>query len=221
MNYCSKCGISEDRAILYDAVSLEGVVSFCKKCLKDEQLPVVGRSKVPEEEPKKLSVRERLMKLSGKNNSLSKKNIESEKKPNPELESQNEMLRAVVEKNLRERIIGPVNESMNLIENFHWILMRARRRKCLTKSQLSEKIKEPESIINALEKGLVPSNSERAIAKLENYLSVNIRKRDKSENEVEKLKEKIGEGEVEFDELTTKTLTIEDLRELKERKFKQ
>ena len=218
MEYCSKCGISGDRTILYEAISSEGIKAFCRTCLKDEKLPILGRMKAPREESPRMSVRERLLRLSNQGTQKSRnEDFSGSKAPNPELEAQNEMLRSVVERNLREGIIGEAKNNVELMDNFHWILMRARRRKCLTRSQLSEKIKEPESAIAALEKGLIPPNSERLINKLENYLSVNVRKRKRGENEIEMLKEKIVKEGVEFDELTTKTLTIEDLRELKEK----
>ena len=40
---CAKCGISSDRALLFDAIAGKGIVKICKKCSFDEHLPIITR----------------------------------------------------------------------------------------------------------------------------------------------------------------------------------
>jgi acyl-CoA synthetase (AMP-forming)/AMP-acid ligase II len=76
------------------------------------------------------------------------------------LTSQEVTLKDIVNRKYQDRMAGrierkPVEE---LISNFHWVIMRARRLKKLTQEQVAQKIGEPESAVKLAEQGIFPDN---------------------------------------------------------------
>jgi len=57
----------------------------------------------------------------------------------------------------------PEQKKLNLIEHFHWELMKLRRRKGLTQQQLAENLGESEIAIQMMEKSKLPENAETLI----------------------------------------------------------
>ena len=102
MEKCINCGISETSTLLFYAISNEGIVKMCGKCLKEKNLPRIKRfasgNNLMEEEPKQ-SVYERLSKLSGykKEETLNPKKT-PEINLNPEQKEENQKLKEIVEK---------------------------------------------------------------------------------------------------------------------------
>jgi transcriptional regulator with XRE-family HTH domain len=70
----------------------------------------------------------------------------------------------------------PERNKLNLIEHFHWEIMRNRRRKGLSHEKLAENLGESSIAIAMLEKGKVPENAENLIKKLEQFFQVKLRK---------------------------------------------
>jgi len=211
MDKCFKCEVSGDRALLFGAVSEKGIVKICRKCSFEENIPIMKYLK--EEVEKRPTVYERLSRLSG----VEKK---SDVNKNPELER-------VVNENFKKQVLD--ENPFGLVDNFHWIIMRARRNKKLTQKQFAEAIEESEEAIIMAEKGILPKNDFVLVNKIENYLKIRIKDelaREKSfEKEVEKVKEgflqNVERDKIKFDDITTKTLTIADLQEMKKKREKE
>lgn len=108
--------------------------------------------------------------------------------------------------------INEKKEFLDLIDNFHWIIMRARRLKHLTAEQLGKELGESEKTIKLAEKGFLPTNYQSFIRKIEEKLSIRIFKEEAREN-MRNQTRKLG-----FDPLTTKSLTISDLQKMKRKK---
>ena len=163
MSECFKCGVSEERAILYDAISGKGIVKICRHCSIVENLPIIR--KVVEETSEKKSP-ERIPGRSGMRSYVR----------NP---SGDDMaLRNLVEKNFKQNMKEDLELKKTLVDNFHWALMRARRAKHLPQEQLARAIKESHIAIQTLEMGVVPERSREIISKLEIYLFVKLRKQN-------------------------------------------
>ena len=87
-------------------------------------------------------------------------------------------------------------------------------------------IEESEEAIKMAEQGILPKNDFLLVSKIENYLGIRIRDelfREQSfDEEVEKVKENFSQSvekdKIKFDEVTTKTLTIADLQEMKKKR---
>lgn len=199
---CFKC--EKDYGHLIDVISKEGIVKVCQDCLREEDLPIVSR-RTPVSKPPFLRTPPKRYEKS------------------PELKRQEKELKKILDRNYTS-----VNESKpsDLVDNFHWILMRARRMKKLTQEQFAKEIKESETAIKMAEKGTLPEKYPELIKKIEAYLSIRLFKEnpiDKSfEREVEIVKENLVQGaekgDLKFNDLTTRTLTISDLQDMKKQK---
>lgn len=216
---CFKCGISGEKALLFDAVSNKGIVKICRKCSYSEDIPIIKKFEDSDRfNEKKQTVYERLSGFRNSRDDIYKeKNILTNK--------QDEDLRYLVEKNILES--AQTSRKMeNLVDNFHWIIMRVRRSKKLTQEQFAEKIGESVALIKLAEKGIIPEGKENFVKKLENNLRVKLtsdRATSKSfDEEVEVIKNDLTKladsGNLGFNDSTTKTLTISDLREMRQKR---
>ncbi|MFH1585581.1 MAG: hypothetical protein ABIB79_02350 [archaeon] len=222
MAWCFKCGISGDKKILYEAISREGIVKICMDCSYKEDIPVINKKeeeikpRLLAREPtlqKRSTVYERLSRMSGYQAPVPEKE--------PELKKQETSLKKMVEKNYEDKI-QQAKPREDLIDNFHWIIMRTRRRKKVTQEQMAREIAEPESAVKMAEQGVI--TDDRLIRKIESYLGIKIRKEqfieESSMTQFEYDKQMIIERvkspeEIKFDQETSKTLTISDLQRLK------
>lgn len=199
MEECFKCHVPETKALLFDAILPDGIVKICSKCSPEEDIPIIKDTLFQKIE-KQQTVRERLSKLSGINN------VE---KTSFKLKEKNE-LRKLVNDNYIFKENLKLKE--DLIRNFHWVVLRARRLKHLTQEQLAQEINEPGIVIRKIETGSAPEKRD-IIIKLEKCL--NIRLTIKSEvQESSEIKE-------EFDIKNFEDLTIYDLYEMDKKKDKE
>jgi len=215
MEYCYKCGIPETKVLLFDVVTYDGISKICRKCAYNENIPIIKKHDFPKDEQK--TVHERLSAISN----IPKKEIKSR-----ELEKEETSLKEMVNRNFRISVGSQgLRSSSDLIRNFHWVVMRARRMKHLTKSQLADAIHEPEIAIRMIERGLVPK-SNKFVDKLENFLKISIREHEnKKEEFLQEIKsefmelnddEVLEDNNLDIDKL--KSLTVSDLQEMKKNK---
>lgn len=209
---CFNCNVSGDKVMLFDAISGKGIVKICEKCSSEERWPIVRKPTIFQlkESVKKYSVYERLSRSSGivqKEESLRKR----------ELEKIEKTLKEEADKNYEQKIQSKQEPRSDLIDNFHWIIMRARRLKKLTQEQLAKEISEPEAAIKIAEKGIVPEGYS-LVTKLENFLGIKIVKGESVRKHEEESDESKFEDsrEVSFDTSIVKNLTIDDLKKMKE-----
>lgn len=234
---CSICGISDKMRNVSQALGSKGIVFACDRCASNEGLVTVKKPRVIE--PARESVYERMARLAG-----------VEAKPQPERPllrgTQDKNLRQIVDKNY-ERKIAPqkflLKKRVDLVDNFHWMIMRVRRVKGLTQAQMAERIGEPEAAVKMAEQGVVPEGY-ALVDKLERFLGIRIiKQRDLSlpikkqeqhltrqltppqasvPSRMEKPVQKAvssavhEEKKVVFDKSTISTLTIADLKRMKD-----
>ena len=231
MAECYKCGVSDERERLFDAISNKGVVKLCRNCSEDEELPLVQPVDLNKPEKTK-SVYERLSAMANldpekhkrmlmekaKEDSLKRYKYNREK-----IREENATLKSVIDSRYEK---NKQQQRTDLVPNFHWIIMRARRLKKLTQKQLADNIGEPENMITSAESGTILANSDSLVGKLENYLGIKIRKGEtpytsttksgiKEDTERKEIRERF-EKEGKFDAKTTENLTIADLKEMDE-----
>ncbi|MFH1327227.1 MAG: helix-turn-helix domain-containing protein [archaeon] len=213
---CFQCRISGDKAILFDAICEKGIVKVCEKCSFKESIPIIRKPTNFQlrESEKRQTVHERLSRVAG---------LSTEKKvpENKELKRQETSLRDIIDRNFESKIKETKTRD-DLVDNFHWILMRVRRLKKITQEQLAEKIGESAAAIKMAEKGVVP-NGYVLIRKLENYLGVKLIKQEFALKEIKPIEvveraEFLGRSEDIFKEDVTRNLTIADLQEMKKKK---
>ena len=211
---CFKCGVSGERVRLFDAISGKGIVKICKECASKEHMPIIRKpseiftNQVLYDDLKERgkTVYERLSCMSG---------IKTEEKRNfksSELKQQETTFENIINKNFKTQIKEELKPRSDLVDNFHWVIMRARRSKHITQEQLAEAIAEPGAAIKMAERGILPENNYKLVNKLENYLGIKLVKKEFAEKIEERPKE------ISFNSITTKSLTISDLQEMKKRR---
>ena len=203
---CFKCGATKDKAILFDVISSKGIRHICNDCYKNENLPIVEKHDFRERNAEKhLTVHERLVAASGIDN-VRQKTFEE----NKEILKQNLKLKDVVNTNFK-KTLDKITPREDLIPNFHWVVMRARRMKHITQGKMAEIIAEPELSIKMLEEGIVGKDSDVLIQKIERYLDINL-----FNCPAMKIEEPVPSGEItEFaiDDVKNQDLVIADLKE--------
>lgn len=167
MKECYICGIGEDKSVLYDGISEEGVVSICRKCYLKNDIPLVEKKTSDAGFERRTTVRERLSSMAG----LDKRKINfPEKKDNP----QDENLKKIIEKNFKENLPKEKISYEDLVDNFHWAIMMKRRSKKLSQEQFAQMIFEPVIVVEHLEKGKLPKDYYQLLRKVERILEIKL-----------------------------------------------
>lgn len=163
---CERCGVSENEVRILDAIPDGRIAKFCERCAIIENITIIQKPKANQiKESEVEGIYERMQRLSG---------ITSLKKPERrDLVLRQDRLKELETNPLLEL---PEKKNLNLIEYFHWEIMKNRRRKGLTQQQLARAIGESETAVQMIENGKLPANAEPLINKLEQFLRVRLRK---------------------------------------------
>lgn len=217
MANCFRCGISSEAVPLYDAITGEGLVKVCANCNIKENLPLIRTVDASKGE-RKLTVYERMTKISGV--SPTNKDI---RKREEEKRKENEELKQVMDKKMREELYSSntkkdISGESNLVRNFHWEILKARRDRRLSQAQLADVIGESEVAIRMAERGILPRERERIVKKLESYLRIKLTRDNFSgiPNQVIGQKTETAEIEVPIEEIKKK-FSIRELLGLKKK----
>lgn len=227
MAECIKCEISDEKALLFDAISKEGIVKICRRCNLEEELPLIESVKEEEGIERERNVYNRLSKYAGIDPREHRKKFGPGGEIKEDLsKKEDKKLKDIVDENYKKSVPDEKTKREDLIYNFHWVIMRERRKKKLTQSQLAHELREPEQAIKMIEQGYIPEEGgNRLILKLESFLKVNITKKplvvsdETRYREIDPTKIQIEQDFKEsgnFDVMTTKHLTISDLKRMKQ-----
>lgn len=209
--WCSRCGISSDKTRLLDVISPEGIVKLCGNCAIAEGFPVIKKPTTSQLiEAEKPAYYGRHYSL-GSNTKETAKRIKEFGKPVPGAE--NISLKELVDKNYKEKIKENKGPRTDLVDNFHWIIMRARRLKKLTQKELAKEISEAEAAIIMAEKGILPEDDYKLVKKLESYLGVNLIKNETRKSLATQKEPPARILKIDPDSM--KNLTIDDLRRIR------
>jgi len=205
MEQCFKCGITEDKALLYDVITGEGIQKVCRKCSHKEDAPIMRNKDSLElkEFERKQDIYERISRVSG---------IDNKRKLNPSnlsIKREDVGLRDLVEKNVNVGLNKDAKPREDLIDNFHWVIKRVRRLKHMTAKQFAEKIGEIEKTIILAEQGVVPEGYD-LINKIENTLNIRLIK-EAARQKVSVVSDK----KLSFNPYSSEELTIADLQAMK------
>jgi len=72
------------------------------------------------------------------------------------------------------------NVIADLVDNFHWEIVNARKIKNMTRKQLAQAMNESEEAIKMVENGILQSDNYILINKIQSYLGINLRKDGRS-----------------------------------------
>ncbi|MBU4308170.1 MAG: hypothetical protein KJ566_00035 [Nanoarchaeota archaeon] len=200
---CIRCGTSGDKTRLFDVVSSSGIEKMCMNCANYENRLILNkptRAQLKESEKKEIGFVEGLKKF--------ERRLVN---PSPELEKQNTTLKKIVEENSEKKIIENFKPRQDLVDNFHWILMRSRRSKKLSQSELAKELGEAEITIKMSEKGILPEDDYKLVNKFESFFGISLIKKEYLGKAREKAPAKI----LSFDKIALKKITIDDLKKMK------
>ena len=164
MERCARCGVDGERVRLFDVLYEGEVTNMCERCSIIENVTIIKKpsSSQLQEAEKGEGVYKRMKRLAGI----------TEPKPNRTFFVQDRLK----ELDSRPELEIPEKNRLNLIEHFHWEIMRNRRKKGFTQEKLSEAIAEPLVLIQMLERGKLPENADRVLKKMEQIFQVSFRK---------------------------------------------
>ncbi|VVB77758.1 Uncharacterised protein [uncultured archaeon] len=162
MERCARCKVKSEVVQLYDAVYECQLDLICERCAIIENIPIIKKPNTVQlkESEQGVGVYERMKRISG---------VHDERRP--------DMI--IREQRLRELDKNPGLESPqkgrpDLIQYFHWEIMRNRRRKGLSQEQLAQKIGVSTMAIEMLEKARIPDNADEIIRRLENFFVIRL-----------------------------------------------
>jgi ribosome-binding protein aMBF1 (putative translation factor) len=181
---CVRCDIREDEVRLFDAIYEGRMNSICERCSIIENIPIIKKPDASQlkESEQSTGVYDRMKRLSGIKDEKQEEIYFREDKLN-ELENKPELEL-------------PQKKQLNLIDYFHWEIMKNRRRKGLSQEKLAEVLGESPIVIEMIEKGKLPENAETLINKLEQFFQIKLRKI----TETEKFLEQQEKGPILLDE---------------------
>lgn len=218
---CYRCGASGNENDFFDAISSKGVVKLCEKCASNTDFPIINRPTKFQlktaETP--YSVYDRLSRMAGLNPTEHREKFSDFKQASVvESKKQESSLRELIDKNYEAKkdVFKPTPRD-DLIDNFHWVVLRGRRMKKLSQEQLAKEIGVPFSLIVNIEKAFVPEEGDELIYKLESFLGIKIKKSSlvAFDKEIKEKKRAQFVQDPKFDQSSIKGLTIDDLREMK------
>jgi ribosome-binding protein aMBF1 (putative translation factor) len=168
MNKCYLCGVSESETFLYEGISKKGVVFVCRKCYFKNKIPLIHKKEVDWSlVDKGSSVRERLAKMA-------KVELKPEKISRFQKNPEDVTLSDIVERNLKKELPSEKVEAPDLIDNFHWIIMRKRRALKMSREEFAKAIFESPVLAQSIEEGILPKNYGPLIKKIESSLGVRL-----------------------------------------------
>lgn len=156
---CQLCGITDQEADIFQGIYSGEITEICGECAKEEKIPLIRKPTSDQLSlaDREYSVRERMEKIFKSNKEYIGKDHE------------------VAMKNLAKIKVPPKSQQPeNLVENYHWEIKIARRRKKLPISQLSKESGIPLEILKELERGQLPKNYEPFLLILEELLDIRI-----------------------------------------------
>jgi ribosome-binding protein aMBF1 (putative translation factor) len=182
MEKCARCGKNEEEVMLFDGIYVNEPVKICERCAILSNILII---KKPTSEQLKASerpfgVRDRLSRMAGIKQEYKKQGISL----------QEEIKRAEEAQELAK----PSDLVFKLVDNFHWVIKIARRRRGFSSKQLADAISESQSAIEMLEKAIIPRDAMNLITKLEQFLKISLIKKDSLEIMREKEKRAIEEA---------------------------
>lgn len=222
MGFCAICEKEFEDSELKQVILKKGIMNVCRNCFNEDML--VFNKPDPEAFDgiySRKSVYSRLSESAGV------RKVEGDKRRISEFGKasgvvRDEHLKKIANKNYEEGA-KKLPPNKDLVDNFHWIIMRARRFRKISQKKLAEEIQESESAIDMAERGIIPEGKDYFVKKLEQYLGITISKKtlesrknpDHEDLMRRQLIDKFLE-ENDFDVLTKKSLTVSDLKNMSE-----
>lgn len=231
MEECTRCGRNEKEVRLIDTISDTSIVKMCDECASMEGTPVIRKPSTVQlkESEKNYTYRERTRRASGMNTQQNEDVAKAVKRiMNVTLDD----LRRKKEKYAKQIKTAP----WNLMDNYNWKIIMARKNRKMSRGQLARSIGESETAIRMAESKELPDDGIVLIKKIEQFFGIRLRKDTEfapvKKTESQELKADgvidVSETQVrtpvkilKFDEENLKNITIGDIHNIKKEKEKE
>lgn len=220
--FCFRCERKNSEVKLVDAIYDREMVKICEECSLSENLPIIRRpsSQQLKESEKPYSVRERMKRMAGmpfeqKHDEFKPAILTLDKLRKPK------DYKAVLESRFQQAKIK--NVPLNLIDNYNWHILMARKNRKISRKQLGDSIGETENTVRLIEEKFLPDDALRIIIKMEQYLGLKLRT-DSAPNAPGSSSAISASSSVvtpkpavvlKMDKEAAKNITIDDLRKMK------
>lgn len=163
---CVRCEREEGEVELLDAVSENEVIKICPNCSFLENVTMIKKPTNSQlsNVNRPYHVSERMRRISG---------ISPQVKPQ-------------VKEEIRETLSSDKINQLNLVDNFNWLVMMARKDKRLSRKQVADALMEKEDSIKMIENKELGRDSARVIEKLEQFFNIQLRKQGQQEEKIVK-----------------------------------
>jgi len=203
LNECFVCGVSGQVVRLLDAISSKGFAKICVGCSIKESVPILKRPTTHQLKESESNARPmRRVPFDSEVVRREKERLDTET-----------TLREIVDRNYKSTATRDIKPRPDLIEHFHWVIMRARRSKKITQEQMAREISESVAAIKMAEQGILPEDDRKFIKKIESFLGIMLVKEDVPQLEEDR---RSASRMVDFDPVSLKSVTIDDLKRMKE-----
>jgi ribosome-binding protein aMBF1 (putative translation factor) len=161
---CVRCNVDGKEVRLFDAIYEGRMGTICERCSIIENIPIIKKPATSQlrESEKDTKVYSRMKELAGIKDSKKEETFFIEDR--------------LKELNEHPNLEIPEKDNLNLIDHFHWEIMKNRRRKVLSQKKFAESLGESEVVIQMLEKAKLPEKPEQIIKKIEQFLQIRLRK---------------------------------------------
>ncbi len=221
---CARCNKSILEVRLFDVVGRAEIIKMCEECAKLEGVPIIRKPNTFQlkDAEKNYTVYERLAQAAGLQDRVPKDKIRitNEKKKVSKDITLADLREAKKNRGIKKSIKRATEPYPQLIDNFHWILKRARVSKKITRKQLANAIGESEAAIKMAEQADLPDDFPILIKKLETYFEIKLIKEEERYKFKDIDERKSPARILSFDKNTIDNLTIGDLKRIKKQKEK-
>ncbi|MCD4771183.1 hypothetical protein K8R30_02070 [archaeon] len=159
---CVICKKTEEEVTLYQGIQATEMINICEECAEDQNIPIIKKPSQSQltKADKTYSVRERLDKMSGR--------VESTEISGEQMITQRNLAKLKMPK--------PKQSHPDVLDNYYWTVIMARRRVKMTISQLAKKIDTTPYAIQQIERGIFPEDFKEIFLKLEALLGIKLLK---------------------------------------------
>ena len=214
---CFICGIPDSEARMFDVISDSGLVKVCSRCSTEVDLPIIRKAEDVKTKGEEFSVKK--MKeyagLSTTSEKLTTKDVlkakaaddlnRARKVSGINVSTSSVTFRDLVESKF-ETNRKQHNSREDLITNYHWDIMKARRAKRISKEKLAKDLNISLDVARKIERGVYDFNGNELLERLEVYLGLSLIK--------EEFRNKNKKGGIMG---ISDNLTIADLNEIKQK----
>lgn len=220
MDICERCERSDKEVKLVDAIYDREIVKICEECALTENIPIVRRpsSSQLQESEKSYSVGERMKRMAGvAHNEIKKEEFKPQTLTLDRLRKPKDY-RTIINDKFQQAKQN--NQPLNLVDNYQWHILMARKNRKISRKQLADAIGESENTVRLIEEKFLPDDALRVINKIEQYFGIGLKIGSQPITSAYIDNRPVPTRVIKIDAKLAENVTIDDLRKMKEAREK-